>query len=387
MINLIRLMLRARRFRSVAFSEDELRREMLRSSLFVMVIFVLHVIAMMAFEGMTIDDAVWLTFTTATTVGYGDISATTLKGRSATVVLLYLGGIFILAKAAGDYFDYRTNSRLRKKSGNWSWHMNDHILIINTPREDGERFFLRVIEQLRASRAHRDKMVQIVTRQFPDGLPEQLARMPGLTHHNGDGSDPDTLKRVDADKASIIAILARNEIDVGADSRTFDILDHLRDLGTENALVLAECVDDRNRKRFRKIGADIIIRPVRAYPEMLVRGLVAPGSEQIIENMFTSSSDEYARYDLAISGKTWSEVVCTLMQDDLGTAIGYIDADTGQLETNPQARTRINGSALFVIASENAIPSVKQVRDSLAAACKPHNRDAGGMAREKGSDR
>ena len=367
-ITLMRSLLHAQRFRSLAFTEDELKREMLRSSFFVMLIFILHVLAMMTFEGMQASDALWLTLTTATTVGYGDISATTLQGRSATVVLLYLGGIFILAKAAGDYFDYRANSRLRKKCGNWRWHMNGHILIINTPREDGERFFLRVIEQLRASEAYRDKMVEIVTRQFADGLPDRLAQLTGLAHHNGDGSDPDTLKRVDAKEASIIVILARKETDVGSDSRTFDILHRLRDLGVEDALVLAECVDDRNRERFREVGADIIIRPVRAYPEMLVRGLVAPGSEQIIENMFTSSSDEYARYDLAINGKTWSKVVCKLIQDDLGTAVGYIDADTGQLETNPHARSQINGSALFIIASEGAIPSMEQVRDSLAAA-------------------
>jgi len=357
-----------RRFRGLAFTENELKRQMQRSALFVIVIFVVHVIAMMAFEDMAAGDALWLTLTTATTVGYGDISASTLPGRSATVVLLYLGGIFILAKTAGDYFDYRISCRIQKKCGNWRWHMSGHVLIINTPRADGERFFLRLIEQLRASKAYGDKMVQIVTRQFADGLPEQLAQMTGLAHHNGDGSDPETLIKVDANKACAIVILARQETDVGSDSRTFDILHRLQGLGVGDALVLAECVDDRNRERFAKVGADIIIRPVRAYPEMLVRGLVAPGSEQIIENMFTSSSDEYARYDLAINGKTWSDIVCKLIQNDLGTAVGYIDADTAVIETNPDAHRRINGSAVFIIATEGAIPSLEQVRDSISAA-------------------
>ncbi len=356
------------RFRSLAFTENELKRQMLRSAVFVIGIFVLHMIAMMTFESMGAGDALWLTVTTATTVGYGDISASTLPGRSATVVLLYLGGIFVLAKAAGDYFDYRTNSRIQKKRGNWRWNMSGHVLIINTPQADGERFFLRLIEQLRASKAYSDKMVQIVTRQFADGLPEQLAQMTGLAHHHGDGSDPETLKNVDAAKACAIVILARKETDVGSDSRTFDILHRLRDLGVAGALVLAECVDDRNRERFSKIGADIIIRPVRAYPEMLVRGLVAPGSEQIIENMFTSSSDEYARYDLSINDKTWSSVVCRLIQDDLGTAVGYIDAESGKLQTNPHAYSPVNGSALFIITNEDAIPSMEQVRDSLSTA-------------------
>lgn len=365
MINLLSRVISARRFRSVIFTEDDLAHELSRSLVFIIILFFTHVLAMRMLEGMTLGDAVWLTLTTATTVGYGDVSASTPLGRSATVILLYFGGIFVLAKAAGDYFDYRIQARLRKKCGNWSWRMHDHILIINTPRENGEEFFSRVIEQLRASERYADKMIQIVTRQYPQGLPDRLAKMEGLAHYNGDGSDPDTLAKVDADKACVIVVLARSENDVGSDSRTFDILDHVNTLDVSNAIVLAECVDDRNRPRFRKLGAEVLIRPVRAYPEMLVRGLVAPGAEQIIENMFTSSSDEYARYDIQIKDRSWSDVVCTLMRGDLGTAVGYIDAETGTLETNPPANMRINSTALFLIASEGAKASLQQIHSAL----------------------
>lgn len=367
MMALLRRLMSARRFRSVVFTEDDLARELVRSFYFVIALFLAHVLAMTTLERMSMGDAIWLTLTTATTVGYGDISASTAWGRSATVILLYFGGIFVLAKAAGDYFDYRSQTRARMKCGNWSWRMNDHVLIINTPRENGELFFSKVIEQLRASERYGDKMIQIVTRQFPQGLPEKLAKMEGLAHYNGDGSDPDTLREVNVDKACVIVILARSENDAGSDSRTFDILDHLNSLGVSNAIILAECVDDRNRARFRKLGAEVLIRPVRAYPEMLVRGLVAPGAEQIIENLFTSSADEYARYDVEIRDRSWSDVVCALMQRDLGTAVGYIDADTGILETNPSAKLRINGAALFLIANESAKPSLQQIKDALAA--------------------
>jgi voltage-gated potassium channel len=366
-ISVLLRLAQARRFRAVAFTDDELKRDMTRSMLVVMALFSTHIGAMMYFEGLNVSDAAWLTFTTATTVGYGDISASTPWGRTATVILLYLGGIFILAKAAGDYFDYRTHSRMQKKCGNWRWDMDDHILIINTPREQGEKFFLKVIEQIRASAIYGEKMIQLVTRQFPQGLPEKLARLEGLAHHNGDGCDLETLLRVDAPKACAIIVLAALENDAGSDSRTLDILDQLQNLNVDDALIVAECVDDRNRARFRKLGASILIRPVRAYPEMLVRGLVAPGSEQIIENLFTSTSDEYARYDLPVTDTTWAEIVCKLIQQDLGTAVGYISAATGELETNPSAHTQINGSALFLIANEGAKPNTEQIRVALAA--------------------
>jgi voltage-gated potassium channel len=367
MIGILRFLLHYQQFRSLAFSGNEMRRQLLISFSLLIGLFLLHSLAMMGFEAMNPGDALWLTLTTATTVGYGDVSAASLGGRVATVVLLYFGGIFILAKTAGDYFDYRANVRIRKKCGDWKWNMNGHTLIISTPREDGERFFLRVIEQLRASEAHRDNMVQLLTRSFPDGLPESLSCMSGVAHRNGDPSDPRELRAADADKARAIVILAREETNPDSDSRTFDILHRLKEVGVDEALVLAECVDDRNRERFRAAGADIVIRPVRAYPEMLVRGLVAPGAEQIIENMFTASSDEYVRYDLTIDGIPWHKVACRLMQDDLGTAVGYIDADTEQLETNPRAHASIRATALFVIANEDARASIGQIREAIAA--------------------
>src|SRR5689334_11913332 len=59
----------------------------------------LHVVAMMAFEGLSLGDAIWLTFTTITTTGYGDFSAKTHAGRASTIALVYLSGIFMLTQA------------------------------------------------------------------------------------------------------------------------------------------------------------------------------------------------------------------------------------------------------------------------------------------------
>ena len=66
------------------------------------VVSVAHAGAMVWFEGMEAGDALWLTMTTMTTVGYGDLSAATPAGRIAAAALLYIGGIWILGKAVSD---------------------------------------------------------------------------------------------------------------------------------------------------------------------------------------------------------------------------------------------------------------------------------------------
>jgi voltage-gated potassium channel len=349
----------------MAFTQDELHRALMRSALILAILFGLHSGAMIIFEGLGSGDALWLTLTTATTVGYGDISATTPWGRASTVVLLYVGGIFVLAKVAGDYFDYRSDKRMRQRCGDWEWGMEHHILIINTPREDGENFFIKVFDQIRASEVYGDKLIQILSKRFADGLPPKLSELEGVSHRNRDALDDGELLLSGADKAVAIIILAREVRNPDSDSRTFDILHRLQEIGSGDALVITECVNDHNRERFRQAGADVVIRPMRSYPEMLVRGLVAPGAEQIIENMFTSSSDEYVRYEVSIDNMLWKEVVYRLMEKDCGTAVAYIDRETGVLETNPRAEKQIKASALFIMANEAAKPTPRKVVDTL----------------------
>jgi len=60
-----------------------------------------------------------LTMTTMTTVGYGDYTAQTYPGRLATMLLVFLGGIWVAFQTAATYFDYRAERRERMRLGRW----------------------------------------------------------------------------------------------------------------------------------------------------------------------------------------------------------------------------------------------------------------------------
>ncbi len=281
-----------RRVRLNYTDSNNMVKSIIKSSILLSALFGLHIILMMFYEGLGAGDAIWLTFTTATTVGYGDISAATTEGRIATIVLLYLGGIFILARVVGDYFDYRIEVRNKKIKGHWRWKMSQHIVILNTPSHSGERYLFRLIEQFRASTNYKNSPVYILTRQFPNGLPDYITALGDVVHFHGSPSCPEDLVSVDVNQADDVIVLSKDEHDESSDGRTFDILHRLKELSV-NATILAECVIDANRKRLQAAGANIVIRQIRAYPEMIVRGFDAPGSERIIENMFSSTGDEY----------------------------------------------------------------------------------------------
>ena len=88
---------RRRRFNwySGQTTEDR-RRRILQLLLLLLALAAANSLAMVAFEGLSLPDAVWLTLTTITTVGYGDFSAVSVMGRLVTILLLFFLGIFLI---------------------------------------------------------------------------------------------------------------------------------------------------------------------------------------------------------------------------------------------------------------------------------------------------
>ena len=356
-----------RRINSKHISSLDIVHSLIASSLLLVVLFGAHIALMMHYEQLNLADAIWLTFTTATTVGYGDLSATTFEGRMATILLIYLGGIYVLARVVGDYFDYRLDVRDKKRKGLWRWKVRDHIVIINTPSHSGGRYLERLIKQFRASPKYADSAICLLTSDYPKGLPSYLTDLGNIVHYHGSADNYDNLNAVCVQQASDIIVLSEHEHDELSDGRTFDIVHRLYELDI-HATLLAECVLDSNRERLLKAGAKIVIRPIRAYPEMIVRAFDAPGSELIIENMFSSEMDTYKRYDMAISGMRWADIVTRLIEHNAGIAVAYIDKDNGQLIYNPDAHSTIEATALIIISKEANMHMDKTLARLLAGA-------------------
>jgi voltage-gated potassium channel len=322
-----------------------------------------HSLAMVLFEDMSLPNAIWLSITTITTVGYGDYSASTFMGRASTVVLLYIGGIFLLAQVASDYVDYRIARRERIVDGKWDWNMKDHILILNSPAYNSEIYFRRIVSQIRELPEYERTPIQILTTLFVEGLPISLQEM-GVRHYHGSPNHFDDLKHVNVEQARHILVLAQNEYDRTVDSITFDIVHRLNELGVVDRTYV-ECVDDDNRERLYNIGARVVLRPIRSYPEIVVRAMVAPGSEAIIEDFFTHDGDHPQRYVVDLAGVPWYQVVSALAKADCGTAMGYIDPVDGHVVPNPAASTRVTSEALIVLVRESAEPSAEKIRDCV----------------------
>ena len=225
-------------------------------------------------------------------------------------------------------------------------------------------YLARLVKQIRVSPGLDDIPIQILTRKFDDGLPSLLTDQ-GVAHHSGVAENNDNLIAADITNANYIILLARDAGNSVSDSMTLDVLTRIKEIGTK-AFVVAEVAQDENRQRMLAVGADAVIRPVRAYPEFLVRSLVAPGTEQVLENLFTHEGDHMVRYDVVIEDLKWADVVCQLMARVGCLAIAFVDAH-GAVDTNPMPDEVVNAKSLIcLINQEQSSISQEQVANALS---------------------
>ena len=271
-----------------------IRSRLKRLFLFLLGLALTQTLILWAVEPLSLWDSLWLTMTTLTTVGYGDLAPTTVIGRISTMALMFISAITLLTLIISDYIEYRFYRRERILTGRWRYNMRNHVLIINTPRRGGEQYFMRVATQLRSVPGYESVPIMILTQKYANGLPPELKDI-GLVHYHGTGASEEDLKSAHAGQARHILLLALDETDPSSDSYTFDIAHRLSELNLASKIT-AECVSDSNRQRFRAIGVRSVIRPVRTYPEIMVRAVVAPGTEKVLEDMFNYEQDHPHRY-------------------------------------------------------------------------------------------
>ena len=315
-----------------------------------------------AAEDLTLFESFWMTMTTLVTVGYGDYAPATTIGRISTIAVMFVAAITLMTLIVSDFIEYRFYRRERIVTGRWVYKMKDHIVIINTPRNGGEQYFMRFASQVRAVPRYETVPIMLLTRQFPMGLPPELSDV-GLVHFHGSGSDPASLKAVHAGSARHIIILAADESDPSSDSLTFDIAHRLSESNLAHRTTV-ECVSDANRERFKSVGVRTVIRPVRTYPEIMVRAVVAPGSERVLEDMFNYQNDHPHRYDLTLDDLNWADIVSALIRHGIGTALAYIDNDN-EVICHPDTHREIEGKGLIVLVKSGETPSVGVVEEAL----------------------
>jgi voltage-gated potassium channel len=192
-------------------------------------------------------------------------------------------------------------------------------------------------------------------------LPEKLREL-DVVHVSEPSFDNQALQAASVYSAYSVILVAPRSTDASSDSLHFELTDRLRSNGFTGRII-AEAVRDENRARLHKAGANHVVRPIRSYPELLVRTIIAPGAEHIIEGLFSSHDEECIRYDVKGSEK-WSTIIQRLVAADIGIPLGFLDTQQ-QVITNARPDQQVEFNALFVLIREGNLHAIEQVQQAL----------------------
>lgn len=240
--------------------------------------------------------------------------------------------------------------------------MNKHIVIINSPKYNPNIYFERFVSQVRENKLHKKTPIVLMNTDYPNGLPTSLLNM-GVHLVQAHGNHEADFKVANLYEAEHILVLAKDEYLLDSDSLCFDVCYRMKEHGLAYR-VIVECVDDENRERLKRIGVKSVVRPIRSYPEILVRTMESPGSELLIEDMFTRANDHFIRYPLWLEGDKWKNVVHAMIDANLGTPLAYVSKE-GKVCIHPAGDETIQAQSIIMLVRTANIPTEEQVREAL----------------------
>jgi len=308
-------------------------------------------------------DAFYMSLTTMTTVGYGEIHPLSRAGRIFNAFLIFFGvtTIFIAIGAMtqtiielefGDAIGKRRNKRMIEK-------LKNHFIICG---------FGRVGRGAAAELQHAGAPFVIVDID-PDRV--ERAMMAGMLAVAADSTNDDVLRQVGIDRASgLVAALA-------TDADNLFVLLSAKGLNP-NLFVAARAAEEGAEEKMRRAGADSVFAPYAITGHRLAQSLLRPHVVQFLD--FTTKD---IGMDIAIEQVRVSDVSAmasrTIREMDLGRSIGVIvmaiRKHDGHMLFNPPADTAVfSGDFLIVMGKQENLRTL----ETLLSEPRSPNRSGGG---------
>ena len=230
----------------------------------------------------TFADCIWLALTTATTVGYGDVSATTTGGRVASVLFFYVGGVGVAAYLLSRMVEVGLEFRLQKQRGLIMVNLEDHIIICNYP---SARMVEQMIGELRADPRSRDRAIVVVT----DAIKEAASEHEDVHFVRGSPMDEAPLRRASVSQAWMAIVLAPNLDLPHTDALVSAAVMMVKRLN-RNCVCVGECADRTREALLRTAGADRVVFAGNVASNLIVQEALDYGVSALIED-FSSNRD------------------------------------------------------------------------------------------------
>jgi voltage-gated potassium channel len=299
-----------------------------RLLLILFVLLILSSLALAVFEpNISIVNAFWLSIVTLTTVGYGDITPTTLGGRIVGMVIM-LFGIGVLGMFTASIASIFVAKRLKEDRGMQTRSFDDHIIICTWNSSAKE-----IIQELRSdSRFGETPIVLLADLDIKPVDDENLFFLKGA-------ATEENLRRANIEKAKTVIILGDDNL--VPDTRDAKVV--LAALAVEalnrDAYSIVELADEENVQHCKRANADEIIVTTEFSCRLISRAALDHGITKIISSLLSSrEGDDIYKINVPETciGKNFIDIFVKFKKENNSIVLGIQKTD-GTVIENPAA--------------------------------------------------
>ncbi|MBX8494834.1 ion channel [Pseudomonas cichorii] len=283
-------------------------------------------------------DFTYFYLTTATTVGYGDLSPKSGWGKVITTTWIMLGGIALLTAVIGKASTSVGDIWRRNMKGQGDCSaLKGHTVLVGWDGESSERI-VELLDQDASTSGGGLVICDSLIAENP---------MPGRASFiKGDSLDSPALLL----RAGVIGA-QRILVHTQSDSLTLAIVLTLKSLGPSGHVVAH--FNNSERAALARTYAPELECTSNMAIEMLVRSSQDPGSSSVINELLCvgQGATQFRHVLPADFTSSCGELYVRLRQEFNATLIGYRSSANGQFEINPANDVSIRGGEIFYIAS------------------------------------
>ena len=259
---------------------------------------------------LTVADSFWYSVISISTIGYGDLSATTAGSRIGTVFFIVVLGLTAFTSAVGVGVEWMLDRNYRERAGLSKVVARNHVLIVNFPNERRVR---QIVEEFLWDPSHRNDELVVVTDQI-EALPFDE---PNVHFVRGAPLSEETYHRANAKEARQAIVLSTGYDDPNSDSVAASVVTILAHLNPELSIV-AEVLDARHSLLFNGTKNASLVYTFRMSNNLLVQEAQDPGVSILTQAI--------------VSNQVEGTLASTTVESALKPSLPYTDVATSLLK-------------------------------------------------------
>ncbi len=322
-----------------------LRENLLKLLAVILIIILCSGYLIASFEpGVSFASGLWWSVVTLTTVGYGDISPSTLEGRILAIIIMFFG-IGLLGILSASLATMLISIRLKEYKGMGDYSVSDHIIICEWNHRAKS-----IINELRSDPQTASKPIVLIA-----DIEEKPVSDPDMLFVRGVVNE-DTLQKANLETANTVIILGDDRVETTARDAKVVLTALTVESMNPEVYSVVELVDKANEQHCQRANADEIIVSSELNSHLIASAASDHGISRIISELLSSryGNELYSMpAPEEMTGELFIDAFIKMKKEQNTTVFGIQKGPGGTFISNPDAEYVIEqGDYLLVISKD-----------------------------------